>query len=240
MKLMTLNLNLLADKHGSWEVRRERIIATISEIAPDIVALQAVRRLSSGQDQAQELASCLPELPFPAFIPGANRPDGTADGSAFLSRLPPEAVDSFQLTAEHPDDRTPRLVLVGRFRVAKSRLIIVNCHFSWIADQALQNVEETLARLDGTTPAHLMAGDMNSTPDTVAMRRLAQAGWRDAWHQLRSEEPGWTFESDRPAIRIDYIWTNPSLGARANRVETVGDSGSRLSDHLGLYADIEL
>src|SRR5881394_820174 len=84
-RLLSLNLNYRAVKHGPWNARRALIAAAVSEADADVAALQAVER-ADGSDQASELGELL-NYRNVTFAPAMNS-DGIARGSAFVSRAP--------------------------------------------------------------------------------------------------------------------------------------------------------
>ena len=74
----------------------------------------------------------------------------------------------------------------------------------------------------------MIAGDLDAAPDAPSVRRLRDAGCRDAWS---GRLPGHTFE-DR---RIDYVFVRGAVEVVDCRLELEG-----ASDHLGLVADLAL
>ncbi|RPI29784.1 MAG: hypothetical protein EHM61_00430 [Acidobacteria bacterium] len=244
LKIMTLNLNYLVDKHGAWPERRGLIARTIEQNGPDIIAFQAVRAMGGGLTQIEELSRLVSGYPYRVFIAAVEHGDGTADGSAFLSRVPSSSVDSLRLSLpDDPDDPTPRVLLHGVFVLQQGILDLLNCHFSWISPQAVRSVSEVLPYVGGINGPVMLVGDMNSTPETEAMKKLAQAGFIDVWSELHPGDTGFTFEADNPSIRIDYAWINPLLQPLLKGIEQVGELSPhppRLSDHLGLVVTLEL
>jgi endonuclease/exonuclease/phosphatase family metal-dependent hydrolase len=75
----------------------------------------------------------------------------------------------------------------------------------------------------------ILAGDLNTPPSAELIRTTMPAdGWIDAWGALRGDEPGPTFESDAPTIRIDYFFVSPELRERVRAVDLVrGESEDR-------------
>jgi endonuclease/exonuclease/phosphatase (EEP) superfamily protein YafD len=78
-----------------------------------------------------------------------------------------------------------------------------------------------------------VAGDFNNPPRGVLYRRMS-VQLSDSFRAAGGGF-GYTFRSDFPAMRIDYIWCAP--GVRVVRCRTVR---SRASDHLPVIADIRL
>jgi len=243
LKIMTLNLNFLVEKHGPWRERRELIAREIQQQSPDIIALQAVRHMTTGLNQADELSRLVPDYSYGTFVAAVEHADRSADGSAFLSRLPAVSIDSLRLTLpEHPEDPTPRVVLHGVFTRPQGVLNLLNCHFSWISTQSVLSVSEVLAFLGPIPGPVVILGDMNSSPESEAMKKLAAQGFTDVWQQLHPGDDGFTFESDQPSLRIDYVWVNEALNPRVKVIQKVGTPAPqppRLSDHFGLVVTLD-
>lgn len=245
LTVMTLNLSHLGNKHGEWSCRLPLIVKAVEEHRPDLIALQAVEKSPGSIDQADELSSCLPEHPYVVYLPASSKADGSAEGSGIVSRFPAESVAFRQLTvAPDAEDKTERLVIHAVLRLAGDSLLhCFNGHFSWVSPQTLGNVAETL-EFTGRTAAEnaILLGDFNAVPESEAMRKIARHGWIDSWSALNPDRPGWTFESDAPSMRIDYIWVREGMKDRLREVMMVGTAGGptpRLSDHLGLVARLD-
>lgn len=239
--VMSLNLQYDNDRHGPWE-RRKRLIAEAARAAgADVLMLQAVRRYPSGSrapDQAAQLAALSNgDYRLSRFEPAEERGDGGAEGNACVSRAPCRTFDSLRLRSE-PGDEDPvrRMVLRGAFDWPEGRLTVLNAHFSWVESQARRNVDEALPFIRSTGGPAILVGDFNMRPDAEPLKKLRGLGWTDVWEALRPGEDGFTFESDAPVQRIDYVWASPGLEKHIRRIEVVRTQsiGARLSDHLGL------
>lgn len=233
LRLMTLNINYRVGKHGAWDARRALIADAIRRSQADVVALQAVERVN-GSGQAAELAA-LVDYEYVDFAAAMKTPSVTR-GSAFIARrrLGEIAVHRFSHRGDH-EDRDHRVVLRSRIDTRGGAIDLYNAHFSWVAPQALENAKETIAfRQPGPS---LLLGDLNNSPGSQVIQLLRDAGWTDTWAALRADEPGWTFEADKPSMRIDYVMASPELLPRVRSIECVqaeGNGPPRLSDHLGL------
>ena len=236
-RVLTLNLNYHVDKHGPWGDRRALIVKAARDHDVDVMVLQAVEGAGDG-NQAEELATRL-GFRYTAFVAASNE-RGRKRGSAFVSRQPVE-VEMHQLgVVEGHEDPGPRVVLRGQVQTRGMRIDLYNAHFSWVAEQAVQNVRDTLSfRRPG--PA-LLLGDLNSPPDSPAVTLLRESGWCDLWAERRSDETGHTFESDHPTQRIDYVFASADLRARVHAIDRVGTEGGRpprFSDHLALLVALQ-
>lgn len=249
LKILTLNINLYGSKHGLWATRQVLIRDTILANRPEIVALQAVRQdpnAAEHLDQAAQLAQLLqPAYPHSFFQPAMSHPDGSVDGLALLSIMPPADIDFLPLTLQPGlDDTNQRVLLRARFNLPDGPFHLFNGHFSWVPSQNLANVEEALPYINDAPGPAVLVGDFNATPESEGMRRLRDAGWTDAWAALHPEDQGYTFESDRPTLRIDYAWLNPDIRPYLKQIElaanTQDNSGARASDHFGLLLTLDI
>ena len=248
MKIMTLNLNFCENKHGHWPVRRDLIAQAIRQHGPDIIAFQAVRQdpaSEDGKDQAAQLADRLPEFKHVVFIAAAQHANGRQDGSALLSRFPLEKVEHHVLSMgiEPPheaEDPARRIILCAR--LTSPPIAIFNSHYSWVSIQAASNLQEALAYMRQIGGAALLVGDLNTVSESDLMRRLAADGWTDVWAYLRPQDAGYTFESNAPDKRIDYVWARQELLSSLREIDVVKEQpntdGARLSDHLGLVVTL--
>lgn len=237
-RAFTLNLSYLGARHGPWPARRALVVEALRALQPDVVALQAVWRTVAGDSQADEIAREVPGFESVAFEPVMEEAQG-AKGLAVLAREPFVHLEARRLGSRAgTEDPDRRLVLRARI----PRLSLHNVHFSWVREQAAENVREALPLLNPREPA-LVLGDFNFTPDDPLHERFREAGWIDAWQALRPHDPGYTFESDAPTMRIDYVYASPPLADRLRAIDLVGgDRGQppRLSDHLGLVVDLNV
>lgn len=246
LTVMTQNLNFYGDKHGPWSQRRDLLCNAIQESEPDVIALQAVCSepdIEGGRDQATQISRCMPQYPYVFFYPSRVTDTGREEGCAILSRVALHEPNVRELSLRRGlEDDSPRVIQHARFDLEKGSLNVFNAYFSWVEEQAGDNIKECiafLARADGPT---LLVGDFNMPADSPLLEKLAQAGFVDLWEQANPGEKGYTFESDLPEKRIDYAWANEALARRLGTVETVRreDGSVRVSDHLGLKIDLKL
>lgn len=237
-RAITLNLNYLGTRHGPWPARRPLVVEALRALQPDVIALQAVWRTVAGDSQADELAREVPGYESVAYEPAAEDAQGTR-GLALLARRPLEQIEKRTLGlragTEDPDRRIVQRAHLGG-------LCLHNVHFSWVPEQVADNVREALPFLSARGPA-LVMGDFNLPPEDPLHGRFREAGWIDAWQTLRPRDPGYTFESDAPSVRIDYAYVSESLAPRLRAIDIIGGgraASPRLSDHLGVVVELDL
>lgn len=246
LTVMTQNLNFYGDKHGRWPQRRELLCEAIQESEPDVIALQAVcsePEVEDGRDQATQLSRCMPGYPYVFFYPSRVTDTGREEGCAIISRTALHEPSVRELSLRKGlDDDSPRVIQHARFDLEKGSLNVFNAYFSWVEEQAADNIRECIAFLQRADGPTLLVGDFNMPPDSPLLAKLDEAGYTDLWNLARPGEAGYTFEADKPEKRIDYAWANKELAERLGSVQTVrrDTGGARLSDHLGLKIELNV
>jgi endonuclease/exonuclease/phosphatase (EEP) superfamily protein YafD len=71
---------------------------------------------------------------------------------------------------------------------------------------------------------------MNAEPGSAEMEMISHEGFRDAWREA-GEGMGYTFSSDDPVKRIDWLWHSDDL----TPVE-IGVIQTQASDHMPVQA----
>lgn len=243
-RVMTLNVNAHGEQHGPWSERRPLITAAIREARPDVVALQAVAldpSVDGGLNQAVQLARGLPGYEA-VYHPAMRHEHGREQGLAFLSRRAPLATRAVRLSRrDGGEDRFQRILLHGSFETPGGELQLFNGHFSWVREQAGDNISEALPQLRGVKGAVVLAGDFNQTPDSEALAALRAAGFFDAWSTLHRDAPGYSFyEHGSLSKRIDYVLLNVTAGQRLRAARLMLDEPGerRASDHAALVVDL--
>jgi len=246
LKIMTLNLNYTVSKHGSWDLRKELIKEVIKEASPDIIAFQAVSKdpgYAQGKDQANQFKELLPIYKYHFFQPAEIKGNGTQEGSAILSRIPIAEKNFLQLKVLKTEDHFQRVLLRARFDLADGPLYLFNGHFSWVREQAELNIKEALPYISRFNGKAILVGDLNTAPDSLLFHPMKEAGWKDVWGELKSNDEGFTFESNKPFTRIDYAWVNPELMKSVQSIDLLHkeqEEKIRLSDHKGLLVTLDL
>lgn len=236
LRILTLNLNHHADKHGSWAERRERLLQMVGREAPTVMMFQAAAR-DADLDDLDQPAQIAERAGYPhaEFFPGSG-----GLGQGIVSRQPWEESGTQPLTfVPNPEDDQRRQLVWARLRGPHGAYYLVNAHFSWVPEVQRINARETLDFLKDLDAPSLLLGDLNAVPDSEAIGLIRAAGWDDLWAQVRPRDPGATFEADSPRLRIDYVFSSPDWPLRPAQIERVGSTEARLSDHLGLLATWE-
>ena len=252
MRVMTLNI---WNYNEPWPRRRDLIVQAIRAADADVVALQEIRsdprrdeRGPNGEllNQAQQLAIRLPEYPHLVYQPAMYYRDHVWEGLAILSRRSIDRSGWALLTQDltDPDDRHQRIVLYARFDLAHGPFYLFNTHLSLSRTARQRTLAQVIEYMTQRSGFRLLVGDLNELPDGPPLAQLREAGWVDVWTELRPEEPGYTFRSDEPWQRIDYVWASPELRPHLQDIVLVGRmpdaDGVYPSDHLGLVVSLDL
>lgn len=245
MRLMTLNLahgrNL--SLHQSF-VRRRSLGANLANIAaalrreePDVVALQEADGPSawSGNvdhvDQVRDLAGF--EHSFRGEHGSIRLGRFRASyGTALLAREPLRQTESFSFDQSWRDDKGFVRAVVDA--PGFPDLEVVSVHLDFLRPKIRRKqAERLIAELGARRGPRVLMGDFNcgwSGSARCVLSTIASGLDLTAW---RPDERLPSFPSFRPTTRIDWILASPGIRFRSYTTST-----ARVSDHLGVVADI--
>ncbi len=228
LRVMTYNLHNGFNTKGHLDI--EGLARVIEESNPDIVALQEVSRgwvVSGGVDMLAWLSQRL-KMPY-VFGP-------TADpywGNAILSRYPIVAFSRHELpTRDLPIKRgfIAALIDLGNGDTVK----IIATHFHHLEGGTAIRQLQSQAILDfwNDLDSTIIMGDFNGEPNSSEIMALRREGLVDTARVMYATPP-FTYSSEMPTRRIDYIWISGDL-----QVLDVFVPFSRASDHLPVIATV--
>ena len=228
VRVMTYNLNSGFNTKGKLNIGR--IARVIENNNPDIVALQEVSRGWVTNGRLDMLAWLSQRLHMP-YVFGP-----TADpfwGNAILSRYPIMAYSNEEL----PPSELPMKCgfIVALIDIGKNEHLKV---ITTELDDTIKDIEiredqsEAIVNfMDGIDQNHIvLLGDLKAQPTDPEIRILRQGRLIDAASTI-SSQAAYTFASDNPYQRIDYILTSYDL-----RTIDVQMPLSTASDHLPVVA----
>ena len=247
LRIATLNLNYYIEKHGPWELRKKLIVEQLRNINPHIIALQAVARHPDqyeGKDQALQLYEALTGYQSHYFQEAQTAADGTQQGNAVIAALPIIEKNYLKLTMKSGlDDTNHRIITRTSFKSKDETFDLYNAHFSWVEEQSTLNADEAVKFIEKGHSMAVLAGDLNTTAESTSFLPFHKKKFTDAWYIAHKDEPGYTFESNNPSIRIDYFWLSPAIQGKLKSIGILApppDSPARLSDHQGLVLELDL
>ena len=133
------------------------------------------------------------------------------------------------------EDRLKRGLITALVDLGDSdRLQVIASHFHHVeGDSGIRQIQAvaTVEAWDGQARTVLL-GDLNAEPDAPEMNILRRAGLVDPMAGIEPP-PRYTWPSDDPTVRIDYIWVSPDLTV-ANPLVLA----TTASDHMPVVGEI--
>ncbi|MDB5592921.1 MAG: endonuclease [Enterovirga sp.] len=235
-RLLTYNVHRCIGTDG--KLSPGRIAEVIAAAEPDVVALQEldVRRARTGHiDQAEEIAG---RLGMEMHFHPSMRVFEELYGDAILTPQPSRLVRAGPLPglASRPQ-LEPRGALWVAVELGGQECGVVNTHLGLRGAERSAQVEALLGPDwlgAGPNDPCMVVGDLNALRWSRAYRRLA-ARFSDAQCGA-ARRPRATFPSCLPLLRLDHIFTSPSI--QVLRTDTLRTPvARRASDHLPLLIE---
>ncbi len=233
IRVMTYNIHVGVGMDKKLDLAR--IAEVINQQHPDLVGLQEVDRGVQRTQRIDEIVE-LAKLTRMDYAFAFNlKYQGGQYGVAILSRAPIRATEHrlYQNTRE----AERRGFIRAEVRIDGRALNFVTSHLDFqYEDGRLFEAQQLLAALKDVKGPLIVVGDFNDTPADGAYQ-LMRSMFDDSWSQSRGGDEGWSYPADKPAKRIDYIFTRESDRIRAKRawiVETLA------SDHVPVVAELEI
>ena len=223
LKILSYNL------HNGFNARDkldlEALARQIETSGADVVGLQEVSRgwLVSGRtDMLDWLADRLGMSYY--FGPTV----GPFWGNAVLSRYPILSAANIDLPSEGlPIERGFISAIIA---VGGQNFQVIDVHLHHVGSDSAIRADQVAALLDyyRFTGHTVIMGDFNAEPDSPEIGLMLGSGLQDALASIEPP-PAYTFHSEVPFQRIDYIWVSPDL--------TFSDAAlltGTASDHFGV------
>lgn len=203
IRVLTFNILHGATTRGDFDL--ERIAEVIRNASPDLVALQEVdykTRRAKNYDLATELGLRVKMIPlFGAAMPY----DGGFYGESILSKRP--IISSRNVPLPHSPGNEPRTALEILTQLESGDTIcFIGTH--------LEHQKHSSDRIDQVKKINnvwkdyryptILAGDLNDTPHSKPISILSHF-WTDTF----GENVEFTYPSDNPKVKIDYIMFRP-------------------------------
>lgn len=233
LRVLSYNIHHGEGTDGNIDLPRQAEI--VKSVQPDLVALQEVDQRTertNGVNQLEELARL---TGMHAEFGKAMDYSGGSYGVAVLSRWPVVSTRNDPLPAF--PDREPRTALMVLVRVdaAGPLLQFTSTHLDQGRDEGnrLAQVSHLNALPVREGAQDILAGDMNSRPDTEVMKVL-ETQWTNATTADPSLSPA---AEGRPRFRGDYILVRPTHCWRVIESKVLDDRIA--SDHRPVFVVLE-
>lgn len=238
LTVVTYNIHHAQGADGVLDL--ERVAVALRDSGAVVITLQEVDRHFGIRSENVDQASWLGRRLGMHVVFGANLdldPVNAGEprrqfGTAILSKYPIRSWRNTLLPKLPAGEQ--RGLLEADIAVRGTTVRILTTHLQH------DNTPERLAQIaairdltaDGDRPT-VLTGDMNALPDTEEYDALAET-FTDVW-PIVGQGDGFTFDSDAPQGRIDYVFTTNGVRARAATVlQTLA------SDHLPVRAELHL
>ena len=250
LRVMSFNVRYPAKGDGPnlWEVRKDLLIDTVRQSAPDIMGTQELF-----YEQGQYIVEKLPELAWFGLSRRGNKEDEHM--GVFYRKETLELLNSgnfwLSTTPEVPgsmswDVTLPRMVTWGEFRHRKTnrRFYFYNTHFAHRREDAAARTEsaKVLAERLQKLPAQaevILTGDFNTDASTEPYKVLTAILPDALEHTAQRKGPTDTFHgfTGKPrAGRIDWILYRGSLKPVSVETITYNVENRYPSDHFPVLA----
>lgn len=259
LRVMSFNIRYGSADDGAdhWDARRDTVVATIADFAPDLLGTQETL-----QFQADYLRNKLDGYAYfgRSRMKTPNEHCGIfyktqrfawlAGGHFWLSETP-EVPES-----KSWDSSLPRMaswvLLSDNQRESAPAILFVNTHFDHRGAEArlksAQLLRQRLERLQAAAaePLTILTGDFNTSDDSPPYQALVQDDPQliDPYrvlHPQRTPEEGTFngFADRKTGPKIDWILADPRLKSQAADIERRTFSGRNASDHYAITAVLE-
>src|SRR6185369_1030983 len=211
LRVMTYNIHVGVGMDKKLDL--QRIADVINRERPDLVGLQEVDRgvkRTEGKDEIAELAA-MTHMQY-AFAPNLDFQGGKY-GVAILSRFPIK--NTVHRMFENKRETERRGMLLVEVEVDRKPLTFVTTHLDYqFEDGRLFETEQLLKHLAEVKPPLIVVADLNDVPSGSAYQ-LLRTKFDDAWVVSRAKGDGFSYPADKPAKRIDHIFS--AKGVRAKK-----------------------
>ncbi len=174
------------------------------------------------------------------------------EGLAIFSRKPITDTDCFWISGIRDFQHfKSRKALTAKIRTGQGEALVCNVHMGrW--DDPEESFKDQMKRLQDAltekTQIYLM-GDFNSPAGIYdeGWEMLNRLGWLDTYELAEVRDEGITVpdaidgwrDGDHKGMRIDYIWLKQPENVKTSCVVCNGVSGTVISDHYGVLAEIQ-
>lgn len=234
MNITAMTYNICSGKNMARERDLEFAASVIRDIQPDFVTLNEVRSHTDDVgpiDQANELGRLTGY--YPVFGKSIDVMGGDY-GNALLTRLPLKHSEVIHIPDPERDGEgfyEHRSVLRCVLKADDADLTVLCTHFGLMPDEQKNAVNTVLSVIASENGHVLLMGDLNLTPDSGLLAPLMRT-----LHDTAEGRPEpLTFPSEKPEIKIDYIFHSPGISCAS--LYTVDTQNS---DHLPLIAKLEI
>lgn len=202
----------------------DRMADTIRDCGADIVGLQEIRGQGDRPDYADQAKILAEKLGFYYYFAEAIRFGGTNPyGNAILSRYPITAAQTIPipdpLYKKYTGYYETRCLLKATLDIG---LTVLVGHFGLNPDERKKAVKTVVRHLE--KERCVLMGDFNMEPDNRILRPIRRRLWDTA---EKFSEPRYSFPSDDPTQKLDYIYVTDDLQVHSADIPAIVASDHR-------------
>jgi endonuclease/exonuclease/phosphatase family metal-dependent hydrolase len=228
IKVMSYNIHSAYHVDGYQDL--EGIARVIEESDADVIGLQEISR-GRLMDGSADMPTWLSRrLNMPYLFQGTEEPTW---GNAILSRYP--ILDSGKVELPKEDTLIGRGFLWAELDVGTDEpLLVIVTHLHHIVDDGYIREAQIPVILSfwNEREQTILIGDLNARPNSREIGLISESGMIDAWLEA-GQGNGFTYASNNPDQRIDYIWISPDL--KTVEIEVMQTQASDHLPVLGLF-----
>ena len=235
MKVMTFNIQHALD-FQKQVIDTDLFVRAIAKHDADVCGLNEVRGAGPIKGYTDQTAAIGGKLGFHYYFGEAIRVGGTSPyGNAIVSRMPFKSVETISIP--DPADKRKgsyfetRCVVKTVINIQGVDICFLICHMGLNPSERSNAVETICSILDSCDMPAVLMGDFNTLPDTPVLLPL-RSRMKDATDK-DSTPNAFTFPSDHPRIKIDYIFYR---GMKCIKTTTINEI---YADHLPILAEFE-
>jgi len=208
MKVMTFNIQHALDFQRRV-IDTDLFVRAIAKHGADVCGLNEVRGAGPIEGYTDQTPAIGEGLGFHHYFGEAIRVGGTSPyGNAIVSRVPFKSVETIAIP--DPEDKTEgghyetRCVVKAIAELEGRDVCLLVCHMGLNLSERLNAVSTICGIIDGCDLPIVLMCDFNATPDAPEFQPL-----RDRLKDSTDKDSApnaFTFPSDAPRIKIDYIF----------------------------------
>lgn len=233
VRVLTFNILHGATTKGDFDL--DVIAEVINKTNPDLVALQEVdfkTNRAKNLDLTTELAQ---RTAMTSYFARAMKYDGGGYGEGVLSKQP--ILLARNIALPHQSSSEPRAAAEVKLVISSGDTIrFIGTHLDHLKanrDRIMQ-AKEINKEIIGNVYPTILAGDLNDVPGSKPIEIL-ESKWGSSYHK---EKTKYTFPSDAPKVKIDYVMYYPKTRWKVLEREVICDEIA--SDHCAYLVVLEL
>ena len=238
---MILNFMSFNTQHGFDYKRKDRIDFSLSadlirQFDSDIIGLNEMRGEGVLEDYTEQTKTLADLLGYHYYFgPSLVFPDRGPYGNAVISKYPIAHAEVIPIPDPEIKDEDAyyetRSILKADFDIAGGFTVYIS-HFGLAKAERKNAVATLLEVLKKQEKPCIFMGDLNMTPDDELVHAISEQLQDTA---VFFNEPKLSFKSDKPTVKIDYIFVSEGIKVHSADIPPVV-----VSDHRPHIAQLEL